>query len=245
MSRKLFLLGAGVTYPGHLTNETVSKLEEADVIFSNIPEDRLAELPSTLPDKTISVWPLYVDGRKRQENYQRVVTAIHEKMEGFNRVAWLTRGNPVIFDSVTSALSEVARKDGWDVEIFPAVSSIDTLLVDVEFEPAGGLLICEATALVTGHVQINPLFAAMILQPGAFLTPEARLGQSYKQINLSPLAEHLQKFYPSNHPCAFVISSHSQGLSKCVTWSSLDAFPTVDQNLIRGSTMFVPPVARA
>ena len=239
---QLFILGAGIQFPTHLTVETIEALSECKAVYSNLPQELLSLLPEGISDKSVSLWPLYKDRRRRVENYQDVINKVLYETESVGSVAWLTRGHPVVFDSVTTALIRHGRSHKWAVRVKPAISSIDTTLAELAYEPAGGLMILEATGLVRRQVRLNPDMATLLFQPSAFNTEFAHLTRESLEVNLAPLQEYLSQFFPSEHPCAFVFSPERASNEGRTTWVHLIDLAHTEVDAIAGSSLFVPPL---
>ena len=138
---RLYLLGAGVSFPEHLTLQTLDILGACNRICSNLPQSDLDLLPNDLRIKCRSLWPIYQENRNRSDNYEDVSRAVLEAADNEPPVAWLTPGHPLIFDSVSQSLLKSGRDRGWNVQVTPAISSIDTILAEVGYDPANGLLV--------------------------------------------------------------------------------------------------------
>lgn len=108
----LYIVGAGVSFPEHLSIETVEALGKCNAIRTNLPEEHLSLLPADLRAKCKSLWSFYKDRRRRSDNYQDVVEEVMRVAETEKPTAWLTPGHPVIFDSVTTALVSRGRAKG-------------------------------------------------------------------------------------------------------------------------------------
>ncbi|WP_353017094.1 SAM-dependent methyltransferase [Mesorhizobium sp. M1405] len=239
---ELFLVGAGIDFPSHLTFQTVDVLAKCESICTNLPESRLSSLPEDLRCKCVSIWSLYKDGRKRSENYDDVVKRVLLEAERHKSVAWLTPGHPVVFDSVTTALCKEGRSRNWQVRVYPAISSIDTILAILEYEPAGGLFIHEATGLVRRNVGLDPSAATLLLQPSVFLSDRAHFRPHSFNLDLSPLCEYLRRFFPEDHLCAFVYSPEVSSETSRVSWVELKNLAAARPQTIMGATLFVPPI---
>ncbi len=237
----IYLAGAGIAFPAHLTIETVEILTACKRICTNLQESMLTGLPQDLKDKCISLWPLYQDGRIRSENYNDVFNAIVEIAEVERPIAWLTPGHPVIFDSVTTSLLNAGKLRGWNVRVIPAISSIDTMLAELGFDPAHGMLIHEATGLVRRRIPLHRTVAAMLLQPAVFDVNVAIIDAGSKGPDLSPLRDYIAEFHAPDHKCAFIRSSSGFGEPDLVTWTALRDLTNVPYDRIAGSTLFVPP----
>jgi uncharacterized protein YabN with tetrapyrrole methylase and pyrophosphatase domain len=171
-----------------------------------------------------------------------VFNAITEMAKAKTPIAWLTPGHPVIFDSVSASLLSDARVRGWNVRVIPAISSIDTLLAELGYDPAHGLLIHEATGLVKRRIPVDPSVAMMLLQPAVYDVNTAIISNEHPGPDLSPLRDYLLTFFPAEHKCALIRSSSAGGESDVVTWLNLVELVSVPYRLLAGATLFIPPV---
>jgi Tetrapyrrole (Corrin/Porphyrin) Methylases len=226
----LYLLGAGVAFPDHLTLQTIDILSACRRICTNLPETRLSTLPADLREKCVSLWPLYQDGRLRWENYRDVTQAVLDEVENARPVAWLTPGHPTIFDSVTSAL----------LQVVPAISSIDTLLAELAYDPASGLAIHDATGLVRRKIPLLRSVALLLLQISVFMSDRAHISLAQGRPDLNPLRDYLVKYFPSTHKCAMVRSSSVLTEPPKITWIALSDLPSVPVDVSAGASLFVP-----
>jgi precorrin-3B methylase len=237
----IYLVGAGVIFPEHLTVETIEILSKCKRICTNLPEAMLQGLPQDLREKCVSLWSLYQDGRIRTDNYLDVFHAIVELVEIERPVAWLTPGHPVIFDSVSASLINEGNARGWNLRIIPGISSIDTMLATLGYDPAHGMLIHEATGLVRRRIPVSPSMALMLFQPAVFDVNVAIISVSSAGPDLSPLRDYLREFHSGEHMCAFIRSASQLGEQDLVTWTKLGDLASVPYDLVAGSTLFVPP----
>jgi precorrin-6B methylase 1 len=242
---EFFIAGAGVSFPEHLSIETIDALGLCKVICTNLPEKHLEGLPEDLRAKCRSLWPMYVDGRHRMANYEAVVEEVLRTGEAAKRIAWLTPGHPMIFDSVSAKLVKKARERGWYVTVLPAISSLDTLLSELEYDPASGLFIHEATVLVSRQIPIPSDVAVMLLQPSAFNTDVAKLTLDSGGPDLVPFQDYLLKFYDGAQRCAFVCSASRYTGPARLIWTTIAAMTSVPYPDLAGSTLFIPRGGRA
>jgi hypothetical protein len=235
----LYILGAGVSFPEHLSIETIDALGECKTVCTNLPEEHLAPLPADLKSKCKSLWGLYQEGRRRSDNYLDVVEEVLRTTEISRPTAWLTPGHPLIFDSVSAALLVRGRANGWCVRLLPAISCLDTILGEVEYDPARGLFVYDATGLVARNIQIPPT-PVLLLQPSVFNTDHAKLTTRTEGPDLSPLRDYLLRFYEPSRRCAFVRSASRFAGPAQIVWSEIQQIPSVSSRDIAGSTLFIP-----
>jgi hypothetical protein len=237
----LYLLGSGISFPDHLTVETIDILSKCRRVCTNLPDSLLERLPRDIRRKCVSLWPLYRDKRRRMDNYIDTTRAIIRTARRYRPTAWVAPGHPRIFDSVSTLLLDEARRMGWETCVKPGISSLDTLLADVGYDPAGGLFICEATGLVTRKIGLVPSAATVILQAGVFGSDRTHLTLRGPGPDIAPLRDHLLKFFPRSQQCAFVYSAVNSDQEASTFWTSLGELTTVPYEVIAGATLFIAP----
>jgi precorrin-6B methylase 1 len=236
----LYLVGAGIAFPDHLTLQTIEILSRCEEVYTNLPDNQLHALPPDLRAKCVSLWSLYRDKRDRRENYSDVVEAIIGRAMSVRPFGWMTPGHPLVFDSVSQALMKAGEQRGWQVQVVPGISSLDTILAEVGYDPAHGLIVYEAHALVKDNVPILADLAALLLQPGAFGSDLAQLSGLWRP-DLVPLREYICRFHPSGHECAFVWSSHGGGGRHKIWWCKAAELESIPEEALGNSTLFIPP----
>ena len=235
----LYIVGTGIALPRHLTMETLDILRACSHVCTNLTDAQVASLPAEIRGKCQSLWPLYRADRARLQNYAAVQAAIAAAVEREKPVAWLTRGHPRIFDRVSEHLVKQGHERGWKVRVLPAISSIDTLLIEVDYDPGHGLLVHEATALVGQSIVPSPAIGMLLLQPDVFRSDLPHLSGSDPEPDLAPLRDYLLKFYDEGHRCAFVRSSSEPEEASAISWVRLADLCSVPYERIGGSTLFV------
>ena len=224
--------------------EVLDALDACRRVFTLLSDDQTHQLPSELSAKCETVFRWYRPDRRRSENYAEVTARIMTEVLNGGPIGWLTWGNPRILDSVSENLVRGASEAGRFVTVLPAVSSIDTVLVDVGHDPADGLLIVEATSIVVNQTPILPMVAVLLLQPGVFGTHYPRLTAESPKADLARLRSYLLKYYAPDHRGAFVSSSPSPFSAASVYWSPIGDLPDVPPEALRSSTLYIPAATR-
>lgn len=240
----IYLVGAGIAFPEHLTIETIELLGRCARICTNLPDAMVAGLPDDLREKCVGLSSLYQDGRLRTHNYHDVFRAVVEIAEINPPVAWLTPGHPIIFDSVSAALLKESKARGWSIRVVPAISCIDTLLAELGYDPAHGMLIHECTGLVRRRIPFDPSVALMLLQPAVFNVDTAIITPVTQGPDLSPLRDYLCEVHAPDHQCALIRSASQVGQPDLVSWMRLHDLAAASYQIVAGSTLFVPPAGQ-
>jgi uncharacterized protein YabN with tetrapyrrole methylase and pyrophosphatase domain len=236
----IHIVGAGIEPQAHLSLESVAALNLCEEFWTNVASDAHSQLPGLLPMKVRSLRPFYLSDRPRIDSYRMIVEHIIERAKRYGNIGYLTQGNPIVFDSVTAGLLRARQLGILDVKIYPAISSLDTLLIDVLYDPAKGLQVHEATGFVLNRTVIDPRAALLLLQPSVFGSHMPRLSTKVSP-DLLPLMEALYAYYPPEHPVKLVRTATGT-MSPRIVECQLRNICEVDADATLGSTLFIPPL---
>ncbi|HJQ08041.1 MAG TPA: SAM-dependent methyltransferase [Candidatus Saccharimonadales bacterium] len=241
----IYIIGIGQRFPQHLTLEALEALTDCRTIYTLLGDAEVASLPDDIGVKCRSVRKLYQPNRRRSDNYTEVARTVLNAARSGRPVGWLTWGNPRVLDSVSHTLAKTGAETGLVVVTLPAVSSIDTVLIDVSYDPADGVQIIEGTTAVTRQTRIVPEIAVLIFQPGVFGTMYPRMTADSPRVQLGPLRDYLLRYYLADHELAFVCSSEDRNVPARITWTAIEKLNTVASDVLRSSTIFIPPAAKS
>jgi hypothetical protein len=110
----------------------------------------------------------------------------------------------------------------------------------VVYYPAIGLLVHVATAVVAQSISLDPRLAVILLQIGVFGTDYPRLSGSEPLPDLTPLRDHLLRFYSPDLEVAFVRSRWSSRGKGTIAWTTITRMLEVRKELVDGTTLFIP-----
>src|SRR5262249_24409834 len=131
---------------------------------------------------------------------------------------------------------DLATARGLDIEIRPAISSVDTVLVDYPGTVGGAMTLLDAPQLARHRYQLDSGMTLVL-----FHLPEL-LRQLNDDLTMN-LVYHLRGYYPDTHGCYVIISSVSPELPVRRTLTTLGELFELDA-LPAGATVVVPPVRR-
>jgi uncharacterized protein YabN with tetrapyrrole methylase and pyrophosphatase domain len=240
-STTVYVIGAGVDPVRHLTIEAMRFLGACKEIWTNVPIDVFRRLPGNLEPAVRSLKPFYKDNQPRRQNYADVTRHILARAGELGAVAYLTQGHPIIFDSVATNLYRDGAAQGRTVTFVDGVSSIDTVLMDVRFDPGGGLQIFEATSFVYDKLKFDTRGALLLFQPSVFGMPTPRLTANAPHPDLRLLRDTLLEHYPANHIATFVRSATSFNPPFMIA-VEIGALDTVAPSATLASSLFIAPV---
>lgn len=238
----IYVLGVGQRFPDHLTLEVLETMEMCDTIFTVLNKSAIDRLPHEIAAKCQSLEDLFRPDRPRKDNYVDVARTVVDAAADGSVVAWLTLGNPRIVDSIAELLVRLTANTDLTVELIPAVSSLDTVLIDVKHDPAEGILAIEATTMVLRQTPLHPAVATLIFQPGVFGTLDPRLTVKSEPVPLDGLRDHLLRYYAGDQPIAFVSSPAQREREATIIWTPIADMTSISSSSLLESTMFIPAV---
>src|SRR5580658_9195302 len=135
----------GVQRVTHMTLEAITVLQRCRRGFvAGLDQDSVDEFRTALASHLgsdqslpllVSLSPAYRHDRKRRENYVEAAGIVLDAATAQQPVAYLTPGNPVVYDRVAKEVLDGARSRSLPTVVLPGISSIDTVLVDLRQEP--------------------------------------------------------------------------------------------------------------
>jgi hypothetical protein len=238
---RIVIVGSGISIPDQLTLQAIQALSDAAEIWTNASETLYDSIAQVVGKAPRSLWPFYKPDRMRRANYAEVTSHLQERARATGHVAYLTQGHPLVLDSVASSLLGASDSSGIAVSVIPGISSIDTIIADIGYEPARGLQVFDATTFVRLNATISGSVGLLLLQPGVFGVdmPRAALGTAGP--DLSPLTGALNQIYPHDHP-ALLIRSATATMPKYEFWTEIGKLDSAPPAALAGSTLWVPPM---
>jgi uncharacterized protein YabN with tetrapyrrole methylase and pyrophosphatase domain len=150
-------------------------------------------------------------------------------------------GNPIVFNVTTQEILRGGPARGLTVRVFPAVSAIDTVLVDLNQDIGfSGLQIYDASGLVLYRIEPRVDVPCLLLQPQMFGTAYAAVGHEPMPNALNPLRDHLLRFYPPEHEVTFIWSAVWWYEDPEIHRLPLSGLDSVGWREVAGASMFIP-----
>ena len=247
------VIGMGIQRVAHMTLEAILVLQRCRQGFvagldqKSVEEFRRALVSHLGSDELlpplVSLSPAYRPDRKRRENYVEAADAVLDGAATQAPVAYLTPGNPIVYDRVAKEILDGARARGLSVAVVPGISSIDTVLVDLRQEPGPGLQIYEASCFVGSGVKPDTRYGCLLMQVGVFGTNYAVLGREPHVQALAPLKKYLLQFYPAAHLTVLVRSAAREDRGASIHHVSVESLDHVPANLQQGASLFIPALS--
>ncbi len=162
------IFGTGVKAIAQITLETNFLLQKMDKVFHMSSNDSIAKYLDSIGCEEVNLNYLYAEGNQRKNVYKKISEIIVSKVST-NKIdcAFLTTGNPVFLNTIVRYICDLAKAKGVPVNIYPGVSSIDSILVDIRL-PVGltGLQCYECTHFIKFQPHIDIRVPLLLFQPG-------------------------------------------------------------------------------
>jgi hypothetical protein len=241
MPYHVYVLGIGMRGMLHLTPETAQAISRCTTVFLLHPDASVRDGLRHLGPAVVDVSDEYGEGQSRVEVYRRIAALVLDAATTNPPVALVTYGHPLFIVRSSEVLLEEAPARGLRVRAYPALSSLDALIVDLRIDVAAGLQMFDANRLLTYRPTINPFLAVLIWQPATVGTLLATARRSRPE-RYRPLQEVLLQVFPAEHPVvAALVSTHpllGQEIHRTTLGSLLDLATFLDER----PTLYLPAV---
>jgi uncharacterized protein YabN with tetrapyrrole methylase and pyrophosphatase domain len=194
----------------------------------------------TLCPRVTDLGHLYEPGRNRLPTYQRMAAAVVSAALAEPPVCLATYGHPWFYCYPTTLISRAAPLLGLHVEVFPGLSALDTLLVDLGIDIASsGIQMYEASDLLLRQRVVQNDMACLIWQPTVVGDPTCPAGP-YPVQQFEPLQSYLLRFYPEDHVVQLVTTKTHPLLRSRVQSLRVGDLATTLEGLPGVGTLFIP-----
>jgi len=238
----LVVVGTGIRTVGQLTGDAIARLKTADKVFYVIADIIAERVIKELNPRAESLGKFYRLGRSRREAYDAMVEHILASVRAGQRTCCAAYGHPGVFAFPTHEAIRIARSEGYEATMLPAVSAEDCLFADLGVDPAArGCLSHEATRFVLFNKPADPTTALVLWQVGMFgdssYQPEGSRGRW-----IPVLVERLLRHYPPDHE---VTLYEAALFVKCAP--RIEKIPLsklAEAELRPATTLYVPPAQK-
>ena len=203
----------------------------------------IPEYLETLCPEVTELGTLYEPGRDRLPTYRRMAAEVVSAAVASAPVCLATYGHPWVYCYPTTLITRAAPLLGLHVEVFPGVSSFDTLLVDLGTDIAlSGIQMYEATDLLLRRRPIQSDVTCVIWQPTVVGDPTYH-AEPYTAEQFMPLQEYLLRFYPADHEAAIVTTKTYPLTRSVVQRLQLGDLAVELERAPKVGTLYIPPLS--
>lgn len=230
---RLLLAGLGLDYPRQATLEVLAALRGCDVVFSNLSGAEAMRFLALFCDdvRTISY-----QGARDEARWTAKICA---ELKPGRRVAFVTRGHPLVSGKLAEALLKGARRRRAEVVNFPALSTMDTIVSMAQEHLSAtisALQVFDSRLVVEGAVTLDARVPA-ILYLGLRRGPDlARRLKPYAEA----LAAQLRRVHSARHRVFLHGPRYDQRALEPLALAALPARLSRDPDLVSSLILFVP-----
>ena len=239
----LAVVGSGIKAVCDFTSEAISLIKHADKVFYCVADPVTEVYIKSLSPDAQDLYVFYSNNKERYHTYMQMAEVIlHDVRKGLKVVA-VYYGHPGVFVLPSHRAVQIARKQGLRAFLVPAVSALDCLVADVDFDPSfPGLQILEATDMLLRKRPILTDRHVVIWQVGCVGNPGYRR-QGYLKENFAVLLDYLEDFYSPDEEIIHYIGSQFPTVSPVIDRIPLSQFrsPEVSKQVTGISTFYIAP----
>lgn len=236
------IVGLGIVGVHQITREveeTIRRCRHTFVVDSGFGV--VPYLKSLCPEVT-SLLPLYEKGKSRLPTYRRMAAEVVNAAITGSPVCFATYGHPLVYCYPATLIQRAAKLLNLRVEIFPGVSALDTLLVDLGIDfAADGLQIYEATDLLLRRRPLQNDVPCVLWQANVFAEPTHNTDRRSAEQFLH-LQNYLLEFYPAEHPITLVVSKTFPLLRSLVENYRVGTLAVDLERGPQAGTLYIPPI---
>lgn len=204
------LCGLGVKKCQQLTIECLETIRQSDLCLFLSPDadEFVPFLKKNGAQKIENIFHLYQDGDVDQSNYDRIYHHIIQSCQNHKRVVLLLPGHPMVGVSVAQMIKSSEGDDFETVNIQPGISSLDTMLTDLNLDPLEkGSMMLDANRLLLLNLPLSPLMNIFLYHVCSVGTSHTHIHDNSKENRLDQLQQYLLQYYEPNHQLMFLHSS--------------------------------------
>jgi precorrin-6B methylase 1 len=242
---QLTIVGSGISSIGQLTLQTISHIEQADIVFYVLSDPATEAFVQTKNSNCVDLYTLYDDGKPRIDTYIQAAEMMLRHVRKGENVVGVFYGHPGVFVSPSHRAIAIAREEGHIANMLPGISAEDCLYADLNVDPSSaGCLTYEATDLLLSN---RPLVASshlILYQVGVVGISDFNF-QGFENVNFHFLLDRLEDVYGPDHPVVHYIAAVlplAKPIMEKHTIAELRD-PHARENINAVSTFYLPPKA--
>jgi uncharacterized protein YabN with tetrapyrrole methylase and pyrophosphatase domain len=237
------IVGTGIVGTHQLTREAEEVIRRSKHTFVIDSGYGIPDYLRTLCPEVTELGTLYEPGRNRLPTYRRMAATVVSAAVADSPVCLATYGHPWVYCYPTTLITRAAPLLGLHVEVFPGVSSFDTLLVDLGTDIAlNGIQMYEASDLLLRRRPLQNDVTCIIWQPTVVGDPTYR-AQPYTTEQFEPLQQYLLQFYPAEHEVKIVTTKTFPLTRSVVRHLQLGDLAAELELAPQVGTLYIPPLS--
>ncbi len=153
----IYIVGLGIVGVRQITREAEAALRASHTVFVVDAGFGVLEFIASLGPNVVDLLPLYQEDGSRDLVYRKMAAIVVQAAMDHPPVAFATYGHPTMFSYPPSLIRRAAALLDLRTHTMAGVSSLDTLIVDLGFDPGSeGLQMYEATDMLLRERPLQP-----------------------------------------------------------------------------------------
>lgn len=242
----LIIVGTGILTPAHLSQESINRIETADIVHVLVPDALGLSTIQKLNSKIKNLADLYYDpesgknGANRLEAYNLMVESILSDVRSGLKVCAIFYGHPGVFVYPSHVSIEKAKSEGYEAKMLPAISAEDCLFADLGVDPGDlGCQAYEASQFMFYKHAIN-VHAALILWQIGVVGDETLTKLKPAENGLAMLKESLLNYYPKDHKVTLYEATTLPIMPPRI--EEINISDLIDAKVKTITTLYIPPL---
>lgn len=237
------IVGFGIGGVPNITLRTNGIIVEADRVFTLVASTDLAAYLEAVGKSNVDLTDCYDFGRTAREVYDEIVERIIEQSKGYRQIAFVVDGNPQLYNTPVRRLHEAAARLNWEVVIHPAVSSLDTILIDLNLSISEtGLQIFDCGRMLARRIPPHPRIGCLLLQLAACSVSTFIPVSAQTMATFDPLREWLLHYYPEPHQFIIIRTAIGASDRPKLIETTIAAFPDHAKEIDYYCSAYIPPL---
>lgn len=236
----LVVVGSGIKFLSHLTNEARVYIEQSDKVVYLVNDPAMKEWiqKTAVHAESLDTW--YTKYPLRADCYHAITNYILENLYNTNQhLCAVFYGHPSVFSQPGLNAASKARQEGYYVKVLPGISAEDCLFADLLIDPGTcGCQSFETTDFLIYDRQFDPSSHLILWQAdiiGVLNNP--KLHDNRKGANV--LVNHLKQYYSSKHEVILYEAAQYPSFEPNILRLPLDELANAEFSRI--STLYIPP----
>ena len=244
---KLVVVGSGIKAISHFTLEAQAHIRQADIVLYAAADPVTDMWIEKQNPNAFDLYQYYGNDKGRIITYVQMIERILDEVREGKYVCAVFYGHPGVFVTPSHNAIEIARREGFEAEMLPAISAEDCLYADLGVDPSiPGLQIYEATDLLLRRRHIDTTMNLILFQVGCV----GDLGfkfHGYANENFGVLVDYLEETYGADHPVVNYIASTFPITEPIIKHQVIGDLrdPDIAKTITGISTFFIPAASFA
>lgn len=241
----IYIVGLGVNGIEHVTRETESACRRSHEILAVPALPAVITYLESLCPQVTDLHPVsYRENENRITAYDTMSSMVLAAALDHPPVTFATYGHPLIYVYPTRQIIDAALYLGLTVKVLAGISALDTMIIDLDFDPAiNGLQMYEATDVLVRQRPLQPDVPCLLWQVGAVETVLYSNADN-KSERFFRIKDYLLRYYPPDHEVVAVYSTHHPLFEPSTIRFILSDMEKLHDELHQGLTLYIPPVRK-